>query len=150
MKIEHSFGIIPVYTDTSGVFYFLLVQHTAGHWAFPKGHAEPGETEIIAAARELFEETRISDCEIFEKTRFEETYTISKSVLSNNKQAGEEVHKTVVYFIAMVKQQDVNITDAQGEIQDYAWLQYEKALNKITFSESKNILTEAINYLTVL
>ena len=36
---------------------FLLIQHQAGHWAFPKGHANPGESPAETARREFAEET---------------------------------------------------------------------------------------------
>ena len=37
----------------------LLVKHNAGHWDFPKGHMEDGETEIETAIREVKEETNL-------------------------------------------------------------------------------------------
>ncbi|MBD3304395.1 NUDIX domain-containing protein, partial [Candidatus Woesearchaeota archaeon] len=37
---------------------YLLVKHKeGGHWDFPKGHAEEGETEEETALREIYEET---------------------------------------------------------------------------------------------
>ncbi len=35
---------------------FLLVRTGAGAWTFPKGHVDPGETTMQAAAREALEE----------------------------------------------------------------------------------------------
>jgi 8-oxo-dGTP diphosphatase len=41
--------------------YYLLVQGSATKkWSFPKGHPNPGETEIDCAHRELKEETGIT------------------------------------------------------------------------------------------
>ena len=37
----------------------LIVKHNAGHWDFPKGHMEAGETEKQTALREVKEETKI-------------------------------------------------------------------------------------------
>ena len=55
---DQSFGVVPVRDDAkTGEQEFLLVQHQAGHWGFPKGHLEPGETPVQAAGRELAEET---------------------------------------------------------------------------------------------
>ena len=37
-----------------------MVKHRAGgHWAFPKGHVEKGETETETAVREVLEETGV-------------------------------------------------------------------------------------------
>ncbi|MFI5343517.1 MAG: NUDIX domain-containing protein, partial [Chlamydiales bacterium] len=59
MKHDFSYGIIPVriWNQQRQV---LLVQHYAGHWAFPKGHAEVGENHQQAAERELLEETGLT------------------------------------------------------------------------------------------
>ena len=48
---ERSFGVVPVWKDVDGRVLFLLIQHHSGHWAFPKGHAHIGETDIEAALR---------------------------------------------------------------------------------------------------
>ena len=38
--------------------YVLMIKHSSqGHYSFPKGHVEAGETEIKTAEREVFEET---------------------------------------------------------------------------------------------
>lgn len=148
MKTDRSFGIIPVHTDATGKPYFLLIRHTAGHWAFPKGHAEKGETELETARRELFEETGISDCEVLETARFEELFVIPTHVETFHKKAGEEVQKTIVYFVGKVSNTTVDIADTRGEITDFAWLPYEDALQKITFPETKEILIKTFNHIT--
>ena len=56
MKKEFSFGIVPLQC-VNEQWQVLLVQHQAGHWAFPKGHAEIGEEPKQTAERELLEET---------------------------------------------------------------------------------------------
>jgi bis(5'-nucleosidyl)-tetraphosphatase len=133
---DQSFGIIPIQIYL-GEVQFLLVQHHAGHWAFPKGHAENGETDIQTAMRELHEETGISEVQLLDGICLTENYLFKRST--------QTIAKTVRYFIGMVKQRDVRIQVA--EIKAYKWVNFEKALGLITFVESRRIITEAHDYL---
>ena len=55
MTTEKSCGAV-IFNDEDKV---LIVKHNAGHWDFPKGHMEAGETETQTAIREVKEETNI-------------------------------------------------------------------------------------------
>lgn len=56
---EKSCGAI-VYRRFHGNIEILLIKHiNSGHWSFPKGHVENGETEMETAKREIMEETSI-------------------------------------------------------------------------------------------
>jgi bis(5'-nucleosidyl)-tetraphosphatase len=59
--VEHQYsaGIITYKTDNDHIEY-LLLQYGAGHWDFPKGHIEAGETQQETAHRELQEETGLT------------------------------------------------------------------------------------------
>jgi 8-oxo-dGTP pyrophosphatase MutT (NUDIX family) len=54
--LRKSCGVIPYRIREEKREYLVLMQ-TNGSWSFPKGHMEPGETEIETALRELREET---------------------------------------------------------------------------------------------
>ena len=58
---------------------FLLMRH-ADRWDLPKGHVDPGETELECALRELVEETGIErgDVDIDTEFRFVHEYRIIK------------------------------------------------------------------------
>ena len=57
---ERSCGVLP-YRIEAGERQFLLVFETYSQcWSIPKGHMEPGETEIETAQRELLEETGLT------------------------------------------------------------------------------------------
>ena len=59
MQYEKSCGAI-VFRKYHGNTELLLIKHAnGGHWSFPKGHVEPGETEQETAAREVKEEVAI-------------------------------------------------------------------------------------------
>ena len=57
---------------------FLLMQHPT-RWDLPKGHVDPGESEMECALRELDEETGIkeSQIEIDENFRYDHLYTVT-------------------------------------------------------------------------
>ena len=59
MTHEKSCGAI-VYRRYHGNIEILLIKHiNSGHWSFPKGHVEEGETEVETAQREIKEETNL-------------------------------------------------------------------------------------------
>lgn len=63
-KEDKSFGVIPVFKNDGGEYFFCLVKHRAGHWGFPKGHPDVDESEEETAKRELLEETGINTVDI--------------------------------------------------------------------------------------
>lgn len=112
---------------------YLLIRHLAGHWAFPKGHAEPGESPRVSAERELLEETGIICSDIREDMPLTETY--------NTVKGGRDVFKTVTYFLGWTQMQAV--TPQAEEVSAYAWLSLDAALERITHEETRRILREA-------
>ena len=57
MRTEKSCGAV-VFREKDYKKQILLIRHVnGGHWAFPKGHVEKGETEEQTALREILEET---------------------------------------------------------------------------------------------
>ncbi len=122
MKQEKSCGCI-IINDKKEV---LLVHHNKGHWDFPKGHVEEGETEVETAIREVKEETNI-DVEVNENYRYTTEYSPQ-----------EDVMKEVVYFLAK------NINDKRNaqleEVSEVKWFKLDDAVEKITYNTSKEIL----------
>src|SRR3989344_4714754 len=71
-KKEQSFGVIPVFKENNN-FLFCLIHEAEGHWGFPKGHQDAGESEEETAKRELQEETGINNV-ILDKKSFIENF----------------------------------------------------------------------------
>ncbi len=139
---DASFGVIPIYKRGEQLL-FLLIQHNAGHWAFPKGHAENDETDLQAARREFSEETGIEDVTLDEDRIFEECYT--KTLRGD---ARRLVRKTVRYFLGEVKNPRVEVQES--EIQAFKWATVDEARKMITYSESRRLFDEVARHLKLL
>jgi 8-oxo-dGTP pyrophosphatase MutT (NUDIX family) len=94
MKIEHSCGIVPLKKEEGRVYVLLIVHKGGRHWGFPKGHKDPGETDLQTAERELFEETGLRITNWLSQEPYVETYTFYKFQ--------HKVRKKVSYFPAFV------------------------------------------------
>jgi 8-oxo-dGTP pyrophosphatase MutT (NUDIX family) len=110
--IAKSCGVLIVRGDP--VREFLLMRH-ADRWDLPKGHVDPGETEVQCALRELHEETGIAaaDVELVDGFRFTTHYPVRA------KKSGEIYDKTLVVFLArLVRNVSIGLTEHIG----YEWL----------------------------
>jgi 8-oxo-dGTP pyrophosphatase MutT (NUDIX family) len=115
----------------------LLLQYPQGHWSFPKGHIEEGETNHHAtASRELAEETGIVDISIHEDWATRTEYTFRRK--------GSVVPKQVYWYIAETSELDVTLSH---EHTNYLWLDFEEAEAQLTFEQEKDILRSAREHL---
>jgi len=122
-----SAGVIVRYGDR-----FLLLHYEAGHWDFPKGHVEKGESYLQAALREFEEETGITRVDIVEGSRERIHYVYRRS--------GELVSKDVYFFLASASESDVRLSD---EHVGYAWLPFDEALARLTYDSARGLLRKA-------
>ena len=125
MKYEKSCGAV-IFNGNK----VLVIQQVKGHWGFPKGHVEEGETEVETAIREIKEETNL-DVEIDETHRYVEHYSPE-----------EGIEKDVVFFVA--KKIGGEIIVQEEEVKCTEWLLPKDAMEKLTFESSKNILKKVI------
>lgn len=129
MTHEKSCGAI-VYRKHHGNIEILLIKHiNSGHWSFPKGHVEDGETEIETARREILEETGIN---VIIDPTFRETVQYFPR---------KDTQKTVVYFIAKAKNQD--FTPQEEEIAEIKWVDVGHATAVLTYENDKSIVNKA-------
>jgi len=135
MREQKSAGIV-LFRNASNKNEFLLLNYPQGHWDFVKGKVEQGETPYETASRETKEETGISDIEFIDG--FEE------SVEYNFRFKNEEIHKTVVFFLAKTYEKKISLSH---EHNDFVWLEYDDALKKTTFRNAKNVLSKTNEFL---
>jgi 8-oxo-dGTP pyrophosphatase MutT (NUDIX family) len=104
-----------------------------GHWNFPKGHLEAGETRKEAAVRELREETGLEPERFFDEELAEISYSFYRKE--------ELASKRVVYFLGLVDPGS-GVT-LSSEHLDCRWLTYRDALDLITYENDREVLARA-------
>lgn len=135
MKHEKSCGAV-IIKKSDDEYLFLIVSHKCdGYWGLPKGHMEVGEREEETVVREAFEETGLN-IELVNGFRAKIEYLIN-----------EDTNKEVVFFIGKPKD-DKAVNIQETEIEDYKWVNLNKAMELLTHIESKNVLNEVNKFLT--
>jgi len=147
MPREKSAGAI-IFREDEGKRYYLLLHYSSGHWEFPKGHIEKGETEEETVRREVFEETGINDLKIIPGFKKYIKYFFRQyrdNVSESERKAGKTpwVFKLVTFFVAETKTKEVKISP---EHKGFLWLPIDEAIKKTTFKNSKKLLEEANDF----
>ncbi len=148
---EQSAGAVIFYTGKDGTTKYLLLHYAAGHWDFPKGHLEEGETKKEAAIREIREETGLTQLNFIRGFMrsfayyFKPSFASYKTLLPEER-AASVVRKEVTFYLAEAFTAKVVIS---SEHTGFKWLPYAEAVNVTTFKNAKKLLDAADNYLRI-
>ena len=134
MQYFKSCGFV-AYREIEGTNYYLIIHSSNGDYGFPKGHMEQGETEHETAIRELKEETNI-EVEIIDGFRYQIEYPLPNR---------ENVIKQSVYFLGKCVTHDLVCQEC--EVSEAMFVPFERAIEMLTFEETKEILREADGFL---
>lgn len=115
---------------------YLLLRYEAGHWDFPRGGIESGETEVDTVVREAREETGIENLNFLPDFR--------EKIFWFYKKDGRTIYKEAIFYLAETKTGKVKISH---EHVDFKWLPYEEAMRQITFKNGKKVLEKANEFL---
>jgi bis(5'-nucleosidyl)-tetraphosphatase len=137
MYDEISAGAVLHVMDKNFEINYLILNYSYGHWDFPKGNIESGETEIETIKREVMEETGIIDIKLIEGFRQQISYKYRKK--------SKLINKTVIYYLAETKSNKVVLS---FEHVNFAWLNFKDALDKLSFDNSKRVLKNAKEFLS--
>lgn len=131
--IEKSCGTV-LFTLQNNIVYYLLIKNEDSIWGFVKGNMQTDESETQAALRVTETQTSI-------KTKILNGFRGETSYLKQN---GNK--KTVAYFLADFDSQKPEDSKGYEEL-EYLLLPFEQALDKLTFTDTKEVLTEAEKFL---
>ena len=142
MNKEFSAGAVIFKREGDKILFLVIYSKRNNIWGFPKGHLERGETEEQAALREIKEEVSLDNLQFekgfIKKIRYE---TVSKRLPFQ----GERIEKYVTYFLCEAGNQDI-IVDGR-EVTDHRFLNFRQLQDLIKFSNLKNILRKAYDFL---
>ncbi len=96
---------------------FLLMKHE-NRWDLPKGHVDPGETQMECALRELHEETSIQESDIRVDPDFRYSHEYEVRYARNDYQPQQ---KELVIFLANL---DVDVDLVLTEHRGFEWLNW--------------------------
>ncbi len=131
MPKETSAGAV-VFRRENGKVLYLLLHYDAGHWDFPKGHVEKGESNRETVRRETEEETGIRELNFVEG--FEE------KISYYYKQDGKTIYKEVFFYLAETEEKRV---ETSFEHKGFEWLEFGDALERLTYDNAKEVLKKA-------
>ena len=133
MTKEKSCGAL-VYRLKESRIQLLIIKHRmGGHWSFPKGHTEAGETEQETALREVKEETGLT-IRLLENFREQVSYFPRPGV-----------NKDVVYFLGFAR--DSRTKMQEEEISAIRWVDLSQCHKFLTYANDKLLLDKAKQYL---
>lgn len=150
IALEKSVGAI-VYRVLGDTREYLVMQYPHGHWEFPRGHIESGESEKDTMYREIHEETGINGEDLEVVDNFRSCFAFSYSARGDEKAdriASKRclfIRKKVVFYLALSSQHDVELSHEHDE---FVWLSYDEAMEKLTFENARKVLTKAETHLS--
>jgi len=136
MKTEKSAGAVIYRVTEDGNILFLLLQAAPSKpWGFAKGKMDEGETEEMAARREIAEEAGL-------QIKFDPDF---RHVVHYYYRRGRAtISKEVVYFLARTETEEVNIS---WEHVAYRWVTLAEGLSLVYYENAYLTLQSAAEHL---
>lgn len=133
-----SAGMI-VFTLSKGRIKYLILKHNGldNHWGFPKGRLEKSESDLVAAKRELKEETGINDITLINKEELRHQYSFIHKEKSYKKE--------VVYFLGYSSDTKIKLSN---EHTNYFWGTFEEIISKLDKVEIREVFKKAHEIVT--
>ena len=127
-----------------------MIQDSYGHWAFPKGHVEPGETSEEAARREIEEETKLDGTALELRTELGDIdywFSSPYNADGGTTESPVMIHKFVTFYLFETAFDSETVPQA-GEVQSLAWIDLAELEEKNEYEDTQEIVKRAKTFLT--
>jgi 8-oxo-dGTP pyrophosphatase MutT (NUDIX family) len=118
---------------TEGEFRILVIRDPYQNWGLPKGHVEQGEGSGEAAAREVSEETGLSDLVLGPELATIDWYFRSD---------GKLVHKFCAFYL-MESVSGEPVPEADEGITECVWMSLDEAAVRISYDNAREVVNAA-------
>ncbi len=141
---ETSIGAV-VFRCVGDKIQYLLIRYRNGHWEFPRGKMEDGESHIDTMRRELREETGITQLMILDGFEASLRFTYTAQGNERFERAHDKncifIHKKAIFYL--VQTEESSIVHLSHEHREYAWLIYDDAISNLTYVNAQKVLKKA-------
>jgi 8-oxo-dGTP pyrophosphatase MutT (NUDIX family) len=134
---EWSAGGVVIRRLDGGV-HVLLIRDPYRNWGLPKGHVEESETLAQAALREVEEETGLGSLVLRDPLATIDWYF---------KQHGTLIHKHCRFFLMESTSGDPVPDESEG-ITECRWVPLDRAIDKITYENAREVVKTAARLLS--
>jgi 8-oxo-dGTP pyrophosphatase MutT (NUDIX family) len=108
----------------------LVVSQRGTSWSLPKGHIDPGESELAAAKREIYEESGIRDLELTRELGSYERYKIGSD-------GGEERSELKVITMFLFRTSEKVLKPVDPDNPEARWVEKTKVALLLTHEKDK-------------
>jgi len=116
----------------------LLVSQRNNVWSLPKGHIDPGENELQAAIREIYEESGVKELNLIKKLGEYSRYKIAK----NN---GDDKSELKTIHIYLFKTSQIKLKPIDPDNPEAIWVEKDKVVDCLTHKKDKEFFLSIIN-----
>ena len=126
MKKTHSAG--GVVTNDEGEV--LVVSQHGTSWSLPKGHIDPGEDALVAAKREIYEESGIRDLEFVRELGSYERHKIGVD-------GGDDRSELKVITMFLFRTSETFLKPVDADNPEAKWVERTKVAVLLTYEKDK-------------
>ena len=126
LPLRFGVGII-LLNDKNNIFVGKRIDNPKDYWQMPQGGIDKNEKFLVAAKRELMEETSIKSIKLIKEIDFWFEYDLPKELLGkiwDGKYRGQKQRWFIMRFLG--KNDEINISTKNPEFLDWKWVKISK------------------------